>query len=104
KRTFSENVLSVSSEPPKPPAPEEQASGKEILRRASTRRANGSANVSGATFTLPQDDSSIDDSYGPKVAVAVERIDRAQKARSVSSTFGSFARRSWFSSSPTRSP
>jgi hypothetical protein len=105
KRTFSENVLSVSSEPPRPPAPEEQASGKEILRRSSTRRVNGSPNMNVTTFALSQqEESPIDSSYSPKVAVAVERIDRAQKTRSVSGSFGSFARRPWFSSSPTRSP
>jgi hypothetical protein len=106
KRTFSENVLSVSSESTKRPPLEEQASGKDILRRVSVRRANGSPKGNGATFDLSPDEMTKDGAFSPEVAIAVERIDRAAmpKARSSSGTFGSFSRRSWFSSSPTRSP
>jgi len=95
KRTFSENVLALSSNHNRKPSQSSNTSNKELFRRASK---NAKHRISVARFTLSAEDvnrTSIADGV-----LSTEHVERAKAlSRSVTGTIRSLARKSWISSS-----
>lgn len=103
KRTFSDNVITLSPNGSTKPRQSPYVPSKELLRSAST---SGKGKVAVTKFTLSAEDLGSAMGKEPKKSTAVGVIEKLKPStgRSVSNTFRNLARRPWKSSSRSRSP